>query len=98
MSYVKLGQIADLIISTPKNIVGSVYIEDENSNVIQSLNPVFPLQVTVEVISWSSQQDQLIHGKTDAFNVETVTVPDQSVSIRQSVFNQLVSKYPTLVM
>ena len=98
MSYIKLGQIADVILAQPQNIAGSVYIEDENGIVVQSINPTFPLNVTVEVIDWVDQSEQQKHGKVNAFHVEAVTIPDQSVSIRQSVLNQLVSKYPSLVM
>lgn len=97
MSYIKLGQIADLINGTP-NIVGSIYIEDENQNIIQSLSPVFPLQVTVEVIDWGTIESQQVHGSIISFNAEIISIPDQSMSIRQSVFNQLVGKYPGLVM
>ncbi len=97
MSYIKLGQIADLINGTP-NIVGSIYIEDENGIVIQSNNPIFPLQVTMEVISWVSQEEQQKHGKIEAFNTETIIISDQSTPIRQSVFNQLVDKYSLLII
>ena len=92
MTYIKMGQIIDSITS------GTIYIEDENQNVIVSVSPTFPLSVSVEVIDWGTQASQQVHGSIISFNAEIVTVPDTSVSIRQSVFNQLISKYPTLVM
>lgn len=92
MSYIKLGQIMDSATS------GIDYLEDESRNVINSQSLVFPLSVKVEVISWHSLEEQQKHGIIDAFASETVIVPDESVSIRQSVFDQLVSEYPTLVM
>lgn len=97
MSYIKLGQIADITSDTIP-LIGTVYIEDENGIIVQSINPVFPLQVTVEVIDWLDQSEQQKHGKINAFTAEIITIPDQSISIRQSVFNQLISKYPSLVM
>lgn len=95
MSYIKLGQIADI---NNENLVGSVYIQDHKQNLIISNTPIFPLQVTVEVISWSSLEDYQNSGNRDAFNAEIIVIPDESIPIRQYVFNQLVSKYPSLVI
>lgn len=93
---IKLCQIIDNNVNPLQN--GLKYIEDENKNVLNNTNVSFPLQVSVEVITWASEDERLVHGKINEFNVEIVTVPDNSVSIRQSVFNQLVSKYPSLVI
>ena len=92
MSYIKLGQIID------QATLGSLYIEDQHGIVHQMSNPPFPLVVSVEVIDWVSQQDQQISGKINALHVEIITVPDQSILIRQLVFNQLQGKYPGLVI
>lgn len=97
MSYIKIGQIADLISGTP-NIVGSIYLEDENQNITISNSPIFPLQVTVEVIDWGAQSSQQIHGSIVSFTPVTLTIPDTSASIRQSCYNQLIVTYPTLIL
>jgi hypothetical protein len=92
MTYIKIGQILDEITS------GHIYLEDENQKILISNNPKFPLSVSVEVIDWGTEANQLISGPVISFNAEIMEIIDQSIPIRQSVFNQLISKYPTLVI
>lgn len=92
MSFIKLSQIID------QSSSGLVYIENEDGIVLNSNNPVFPLQVLVEVVEWVDEAEQKKHDKIISFNSESISIPDQNISIRQSAFNQLVSKYPNLVI
>lgn len=94
MNYIKLGQIASIVNDLKQ--LGASYLEDENGVIVNSKSLVFPLNVLVEVIDWVDQVEQQKHGKLNAFYSENLTIPDQSVSIRQSVFNQLIVKYPNL--
>jgi len=92
MSYIKLGQIID------QSSKGMVYVEDQEQTVHVNVSPSFPLIVLAEVNTWESQAEQEKSGIRTSLVSETITVPDQSVSIRQSVLNQLIGKYPSLVM
>lgn len=96
MSFIKLGQIADVISAQPQDLIGSVYIEDENGVVVQSLNPTFPLVLTVEVIDWVDEFEQQKHGKINSFNAELVTLEVQPENIREAVYQQLLLLYPEL--
>lgn len=92
MSYVKLCQIVK---QTENNVS---YLETDKGVVLVNNPKAFPFTVEVEVIVWPNVNEYNKAGKADAVNFETVTVPDNSVSIRQSVFSQLTGKYPNLVI
>lgn len=92
MTYIKIGQISDVAQH------GLVYTEIDSHSVVTSQSPVFPLQVNVEVIDWGSQATHDTRGHITSYTNVQITVPDTSVSIRQSVYNQLVGTYPSLVM
>ncbi len=97
MSYIKICQIAD---HNP-NVLdseGVFYIETVDGAVLKNSVTEFPVQVSVEVIEFNDEAQFNIKGKAISFNVEIVTIPNLSLPIRQSVYNQLVGKYPSLVM
>ena len=97
MSYVKLCGIYDTNGKQwPLQKNGLIYAEDCNGTVSIN-NPTFPLNVVCEVITYVQQSD-FPSGASSSFVQASVTVPNNSVSIRQSCYNQLVATYPTLVI
>lgn len=97
MSYLKLCGIYDTNGQQwPTQINGLNYAEDCYGTVTLD-NKSFPMNVLCEVINYVTESD-FPYGTASNFTQEPVTIPDNSLSVRQSCYNQLVVTYPSLVM
>lgn len=96
MSYVKLCQICDKS-SEQEKIDGFNYVEDVDGNIAVLKTLSFPLTVVAEVINFGTVENYSKRGSAVVFTQEVVIIPDNSTTIRNSVFNQLLEKYPNLV-
>ena len=86
MSYLKLCQISN-----------DNYVETADGEVILDTIPNFPQDFQVEVIDWVSEDEFHNRGKIISFESENVGVQDDSKSIRESVYEILLVKYPNLI-
>ncbi len=99
MSYVKLCQI---VYQGNPNSLGNpqtcYHLEDMHGNIQDSATLTYPVTFQVEVIDWVSQDEMNKLGNINNFYHELVTLNSIQVSIRQDIFNQLIIKYPTLII
>jgi len=97
--YIKICQILNQGNPDANGKPQSIYYqEDANGNLLIGNIQGYPLVLEVEVIDWVSENDFTNRGKINAFHPEIVTINSPVANIRQEVYNQLISKYPNLVI
>lgn len=96
MSYLKLCQIIN---QSPSEIF---YQEDSYGAVIVDKIQSYPVTFEIEVIDWVDEEQYIINGNINNFYIESVVlnIPTnlESSSIRKFIFNELVNKYPNLII
>lgn len=102
MSYIKLCQIISQGNPDSNGKDQTVYYQEdcEGNNIINSIL-TYPITFQVEVIDWDSLDNFQKRIGVVQFNQENVTLnvlPASPDTIRKEIFNQLVVKYPSLVI
>lgn len=89
---IKIGQILN------QSEVELFYLEDADKKVIVNNISAFPATLQVEVIDWISEEEFMKRGKVNAFHAESVILSEPVPNIREFVLQQLIVKYPELVI
>ena len=88
MSFLKLCQLSN-----------EQYIETADQEIVLNNIQPSPFTISCEIIDWESEEDFKRRGKSISFEAVEVDLSglDQSVTVRDKVYEILIGRYPNLI-